>query len=97
LGKYYYNWKFATLFQMKMIGRPEKGGLIFVDPLVNLLGAGVFGDGLGTFRDGVLGQLTGQQKTNSGLDFPRCDRRALVVVGQTAGFSGNTLENIIDK
>lgn len=38
-----------------------------------LLAAGVFGDGFGAFTDGVLGQFTGQKKTNSGLDLAGCD------------------------
>jgi len=48
-----------------------------------LLGAGVLGDGLGTFRDGVLGQLSGQKETDGRLDFAARDGRALVVVSQT--------------
>lgn len=48
-----------------------------------LLGRRVLGDGLGSFADGVLGQLTGQEKTNSGLDFATGDRRATVVVSET--------------
>ena len=38
-----------------------------------LLAAGVLGDSLGTLRDSVLGQLTGQEKTDSGLDFSAGD------------------------
>jgi len=37
---------------------------------INLFGAGVLGNGFGTFTDGVLGQFTGQQEADSGLDFP---------------------------
>ena len=32
------------------------------------LGAGELGDGLGAFRDGVLGELTGKDEPDSGLD-----------------------------
>ena len=39
----------------------------------DLLAAGVLGDGLCAFTDGVLGQLTGQEETHSCLDFPTCD------------------------
>lgn len=63
----------------------------------NLLGARVFGDGLGTFGDGVLGQFTGQKKSHSGLDFPTGDGRALVVVSQAGGFSGDTFEDIVNE
>ena len=65
--------------------------------LSNLLGAGVLGDGLGAFRDGVLGQFTGEEEPDSGLDLPGGDGGSLVVVGQTGSFSSNTFEDIIDK
>ena len=32
--------------------------------------AGELGDGLGTLRNGVLGQFTGQHKPDRGLDLP---------------------------
>lgn len=41
--------------------------------LNSLLAACVLGDGLGTFTDGVLGQFTGQQKPDSGLDLSAGD------------------------
>ena len=63
----------------------------------SLLGAGVFGDGLGSLRDGVLGQLTGQEEPDSGLDLPGGDGGPLVVVGKTAGLSGDALKEIIDE
>ena len=62
-----------------------------------LLGAGVLGDSLGALRHGVLGQLTRQQQTNSSLDLATGDGGTLVVVGQTGGFSGDSLEDIVDK
>ena len=49
----------------------------------NLLGGGVLGDSLGTLRHGVLGQLTGQEEPDSGLDLPRGDGAPLVVVSET--------------
>ena len=33
----------------------------------NLFAGGVLGDGLGAFRDGVLGQLTGEDEADGGL------------------------------
>ena len=39
----------------------------------SLLGAGVLGDGLGSLRDGVFGQLAREEETDSGLDFPGGD------------------------
>lgn len=78
-----------------MGGGPEKGRV--VEPqqaskpggclLLCLFAGGVLGDSLGAFTDGVFGQLTGQEETDSGLDLPGGDGAALVVVGKTAGFS----------
>lgn len=65
--------------------------------ITNLLGAGVLGDGLGAFRDGVLGQFTGQQETDCGLDFAAGDGRPLVVVGQTRRLGGDALEDVVDE
>ena len=44
--------------------------------VVDLLGRGVLGDGLGALTDGVLGQLTRKQQTNGRLDLTDHDRRA---------------------
>ena len=63
----------------------------------SLLRAGVLGDGLGSLRDGVFGQFSGEEETDSSLDFPGGDGGPLVVVGQTASLGGNTLEQIVDK
>ena len=45
--------------------------------------AGVLGDSLGSLRDGVLGQLAGQDETDSGLDFPAGDGGTSVVMSKT--------------
>ena len=63
----------------------------------SLLGAGVLGDGLGSLRDGVLGQLSGQEEPHSGLDLPGGDGGPLVVVGELAGLSGDPLEQVVDE
>ena len=62
-----------------------------------LLAAGVLGHGLGSLRDSVLGQLTGKEEPDGGLDLPGGDGGPLVVVGQAAGFGSNPLEEIIDE
>uniref|UniRef100_A0A8P4KEV0 Histone H2B n=2 Tax=Dicentrarchus labrax TaxID=13489 RepID=A0A8P4KEV0_DICLA len=59
-----------------------------------LLGAGVFGHSLGALGHGVLGQLPGQQQADGGLDLPGGDGGALVVVSQTGGLTGDTLEDV---
>lgn len=66
-------------------------------PLNFLLGAGVLGDSLGALRDGVLGQFTGKEETDSGLDLPRGDGGSLVVMCETGCLSGDSLEDIVDK
>ena len=63
----------------------------------SLLGAGVLGDSLGSLRDGVLGQLTGQEEPDSSLDLPGGDGGPLVVVGKTGGLGGDALEDVIDE
>ena len=63
----------------------------------SLLGAGVLGDGLGSLRDGVLGELTWQEEPDSGLDLPGGDGGPLVVVGELAGLSGDALEQVVDE
>ena len=63
----------------------------------DLLGGGVFGYSLGSFRDGVFGQFSGEEKSDSGLDFPGGDGGPLVVVSKTGSFGSNALEDVIDK
>ena len=63
----------------------------------DLLGAGVLGDSLGALRDGVLGELTGEEEPDSGLDLAGGDGGPLVVVSQTAGLGGDPLEQVVDE
>lgn len=63
----------------------------------SLFGAGVFGDGLGSLRDGVLGQFTGEKKSDGGLDLATGDGGSLVVVSQFGSFTGNSLEDVVDE
>ena len=62
-----------------------------------LLGGGVLGDGLGAFRDGVLGQFTGEEEPDGSLDFPGGDGGPLVVVGKTGSLGGDALEDVVDE
>ncbi len=63
----------------------------------SLLGRRVLGDGLGAFADGVLGQFSGQEQTNSGLNLAARDGRAAVVVCQTRCLGGDALEDVVDE
>ncbi len=62
-----------------------------------LFGGLVLGDGLGAFRDGVLGQFTGKDQTNGGLNFAGRDGGALVVSSELGGFGGDSFEDIVDE
>ena len=64
---------------------------------MNLLGAGVLGDGLGTFRDGVFGQFSGEEEPDGSLDLPGSDGGPLVVVGQFGSLGSDTLKEIVDE
>ena len=63
----------------------------------HLLGGGVLGDSLGALGHGVLGQLTGEEQTDGSLDLPGGDGGPLVVVGETAGLSGDPLEDVVHE
>ena len=60
----------------------------------NLLGGGVFSDSLGSFRDGVLGEFSGEEESYGGLDFSGRNGRLLVVLGESGGFVGDSLEDV---
>ena len=64
---------------------------------VELLAAGVLGHGLGSLRDSVLGQLTGEEEPHGGLDLPGGDGGPLVVVGEPGGLGGDALEDVVDE
>ena len=67
------------------------------DATSNLLGGGVLGDGLGAFGHGVLGELTGEEEADGGLDFPGGDRGLGVVLGEAAGLVGDALKDVVDE
>jgi hypothetical protein len=55
------------------------------------------GDGLGAFRDGVLGQLSGKEEANSGLDLSGSQGVLLVVANKLAGLGGDLVEQVVDE
>lgn len=63
----------------------------------SLLGRSVLGDGLGSLTDGVLGQFSGQEQTNSCLDLATRDRRTTVVVSETGSLGSDTFEDVVDE
>ena len=64
---------------------------------MDLLGGGVLGHSLGALRHGVLGQLSGEEETDSSLDLSAGDGGTTVVVGKTAGLSCDALKDVVDK
>ena len=45
----------------------------------------------------MLGQFTGQQESDGGLDLTAGDGGLLVVVGQAGSLSGDSLEDVVDE
>lgn len=68
----------------------------FSHPIHNLRGR-KFGDGLGAFRHGVLGELTGEGKAHGGLNFPGGKGGTSGVAGAASGFAGEALEQVVDE
>ena len=57
----------------------------------------VLGDGLGTFGNGVSGELSGEDESDGGLDLTAGEGLSLVVSDESGGFSGDSLEDIVDE
>jgi len=62
-----------------------------------LLGRRELGDSLGTLRDGVLGKLSGEDKTDRGLDLSGRDGRSVVVRSELGGLGRDSLEDVGDE
>jgi len=60
-------------------------------------GRRVFGDSLGSFGDGVLGEFTREDESDRGLNLTGGDGGLLVIGSKLGGLSSNTLENVVDK
>ena len=61
------------------------------------MGAGVLGDGLGSFGNGVLGELTGEEESDGGLDLAGGESVLLVVSDKSGGLVGDLLEDVVDE
>ncbi|KAM4104894.1 hypothetical protein ACJW30_06G192700, partial [Castanea mollissima] len=59
--------------------------------------AGKLGNRLGSFGDGVLGELAGEDQPHRRLDFARGDGRLLVVAGEPGGLARELLEDVVDE
>lgn len=58
---------------------------------------GELGDSLGALSDGVLGELTGEEEADGGLDLAGGEGVLLVVADETGGLAGDLLEDIVDE
>ena len=58
---------------------------------------GELGDSLGALGDGVLGELTGEEEADGGLDLAGGEGVLLVVSHEAGGLGGNLLEDVVDE
>ena len=57
----------------------------------------VFGDGLGSFRDGVSGQLSGEDELDGRLDLAGGKSSSLVESDELGSFGGDSVEGVVDE
>ena len=76
------------------IGQPPKIQCIMIHAQ---LSKQELGDCLGSLRDSMLGELTGEHKSNSGLDFMGLEGCLLVVGGKLSSFAWDALKDITDE
>ena len=57
----------------------------------------IFSDGLGSFRNSVPGQLSGENELDSGLDLPGGESSPLVEADELGALSGDTVEGVVDE
>ena len=57
----------------------------------------VFGDGLGSFRDGVSGKFSGEDELDGRLDFSGGQGSPLVEPDELGAFSGDSVEGVVDE
>ena len=55
------------------------------------------GDGLGALSDGVLGELTGEEEADGGLDLAGGEGVLLVVADEAGRLGGDLLEDVVDE
>ena len=60
-------------------------------------GRAVLGDGLGALRDGVLGELSGEEEADGSLDLSGGEGVLLVVSNELGGLEGDLLEDVVDE
>ncbi|KIH44599.1 hypothetical protein ANCDUO_25376 [Ancylostoma duodenale] len=63
----------------------------------DLLAGCVLGYGLGALGHGVLGELSGEDQADGGLDFAGGDRRAFVVLGKARSLNSDALKDVVHE
>jgi len=61
------------------------------------VGGAVLGDSLGALGDGVLGELTGKEESDSSLDLSGGESVLSVVSHKSGGLVGDLLEDVVDE
>ena len=84
-------------YSFSCICGPEKGRYVWHVDLDDLLRSGVLRDRFGTLAHSMLGQFSGQEKTDSCLYFTAADCRFLVVLRQARCFGGDSFEDVVDE
>jgi len=57
----------------------------------------VFGDGLGSFRNGVSGKFSGEDKLDRRLNLSGRKSSSLVESDELGSFGGNSVEGVVDE
>jgi hypothetical protein len=57
----------------------------------------VFGDGLGSLRNSVSGELSGEDELDGRLDFPGGESSPLVEADELGSLSGDAVEGVVDE
>ena len=70
--------------------------LLVQNALLDLSG-GELGDGLGALRDGVLGELTGEDESDGGLDLSGRESALLGVSSELGGLRSDSIKDIVDE
>ena len=87
---------FVVVYPPGLKGRQNVNPSRFVGE-TKLLGALELGDGLGSFGDGVLGELTREYKADGRLHFPGSEGGFLVVLDESSCLAGDPTESVGDE
>jgi hypothetical protein len=90
-------WKGSSVRETQLSGMSDPIRLLALLLIGTTDGGVILGNGLGTLRDGMLGQLSGEEETDSSLNLSRGDGLTLVVASKTTSLGGDTLKDIINK